>query len=95
MRPNVEHQRTYATRFIVAFVMTLFAFSSANAAMAQAISWATPERDTTTEIGGETAAVGVGAANWNNALWVAYQGDSPLTRTGMPTYISLQTRTEE
>jgi len=38
------------------------------------ISFATPQRDTTTQIGGESGQTGVGAANFNGALWVAYAG---------------------
>jgi len=43
-------------------------------AYSQTISFATPERDTTNKIGGEVGETGVGAVNFNNALYVAYAG---------------------
>ncbi len=48
----------------------------------QTLSWATPERDTTTQIGGEYGEQGVGAANFNGALWVAYNGTTSVDSAG-------------
>jgi len=41
-------------------------------ASAQTLTFSTPERDTTTQIGGETNETGVGAAVFNNLMYVAY-----------------------
>lgn len=70
------HSRLLASLFV------LLAFSCASQTNAQSISWATPERDTTTPIGGESGAVGLGAANFNDALYVAYTGTASVDSKG-------------
>lgn len=62
-------------------LLALFAFSTASG-FSQALSWATAERDTTTPIGGESQRPGVGAANWNGYLWVAYIGSTTIDSKG-------------
>jgi hypothetical protein len=52
----------------------LFSAATATTLFSQTLTFSTPERDSTTPIGGESGRVGVGAANFNNELWVAYGG---------------------
>ncbi|MGO8758124.1 MAG: hypothetical protein ACLQG3_08370 [Terracidiphilus sp.] len=62
-------------------LLAAFVFS-ASAGFSQTLTWSTPERDTTTPMGGESGRPGVGAVNWNGYLWVAYLGTSTVDSAG-------------
>ena len=63
-------------------MLLLFSTAAATPLFSQTLSFSTPERDSTTPISGEYGRVGVGAANINNELWVAYIGTTTVDGAG-------------
>ncbi len=81
---NTRLTETFAKLLRGSILLPLLAATAFSAAtgFSQTLSWSTPERDTTTPMGGESGRPGVGAANWNGSLWVAYLGTSTVDQAG-------------
>lgn len=58
------------------------------------MNWATPQRDSSTPIGGELGRQGVGVVNWNGQIWAAYLGTSAIDSQGDAYIYTAQTSGE-